>query len=99
MLNRFRQRSMLCCKDVNEFLVAYGENALEDDLRKRFEDHLAHCFRCKCYLDQYATTVALIKESGQEEYIAPPEELVQLTLSFLREQLGENPGDGTCGCT
>jgi|GEM_PF-1977104 len=98
MLNEPRQRSPLCCREVNAFLVAYGENTLEESLRKRFEEHLAHCARCKCYLDQYTTTIALVKESGQEEHPTPPEELIQLTLSFLREQLGEDLGTGGCGC-
>lgn len=97
MPNKSNEGYRLCCRDVNEFLVAYGEDALEAGLRKRFEDHLSHCLRCKCYLDQYATTIALVKESGQVEHVAPPEELVQLTLSFLREQLGD--GSGGCGCT
>ncbi|HET6566543.1 MAG TPA: zf-HC2 domain-containing protein [Rhodothermales bacterium] len=88
------RRSELSCKDVNEFLVAYGEGGLEDSLRERFENHLERCPCCKTYLDQYQTTVALVKDAGADQDIRPHEELVQLTLAFLRESLADS-GEGS----
>lgn len=93
----FHRRSELSCRDVNDFLAAYGEGELEDGLRDRFENHLDRCPCCKAYLDQYQTTVALVQEAGADQEVCPPDELVQLTLAFLRENLAaeEDRGDGT----
>ena len=90
MLTRMRHLVMLTCKDVNQFLVDYLEGTLDPRLRRRFERHLARCPQCSAYLDQYRQTIALVKEDG-EVALDPPEELVELTLSFLRRHRdGEN---------
>lgn len=88
-----RRRSELSCKDVNEFLVAYGEGDLDDGLRDRFENHLERCPCCKAYLNQYQTTVAFVHEAGAEPTIPPPDELIHLTLTFLRENLADDTDD------
>lgn len=86
MLTRMRHLVMLTCKDVNLFLVDYLEGTLDPRLQQRFEKHLARCPKCSAYLDQYRRTIELTKEESEGE-LDPPEELVELTLSFLRKHL------------
>ncbi len=80
----------LCCREVNEFLVAYGEGLLGPDLRAQFEAHLARCSCCMKYMDQYRTTIALAREAESATATPLPDELVRMTMSFLRERL--SPG-------
>lgn len=95
ILRRLRQRIMLTCEDVNHFLVEYLEGTLDEDMRERFEKHIARCEMCQRYLDQYQTTIGLVKESD-EAPPDPPDELREKTLAFLREHAdgSEAPSGG-----
>ena len=77
-------RRPLSCESVNQFIIDYLEGTIPTRIRTRFEAHLAECPNCGPYFDQYLQTVELVKEEGTIQP-APPEELVELTLSFLRE--------------
>jgi anti-sigma factor RsiW len=83
----FRQRVVFTCSDVNEFLTAYAERELDESTRSRFERHVGRCSACATYFDQYKATIDLVKSSGSGIPEKPPEELIQLTLAFLREHL------------
>lgn len=74
---------MLTCEDVNRFLAKYLEGALDKRTRERFEKHVARCEPCQRYLEQYRTTIDLVKAS--DDLPEPPEELTERTLAFLRE--------------
>lgn len=96
LLRRLRQRLMLTCEDVNRFLAAYLEGALDERTRERFEKHVAGCKPCRRYLAQYRATIDLVKESDDlkepddlkesDELPHPPDELTERTLAFLRER-------------
>ncbi len=77
----------LSCKDVNAFLADYIEDALEPKTKKKFEQHINRCPNCHTYLDQYQATVSLLH--GQPKP-APPQELINHTLAFLRTHLNRN---------
>ena len=79
---------MLTCKDVNDFLAAYVDNDLPDNLRRRYEAHISGCEICSAYLNQYRTTMALTREAGSNGS-EPPDELVEMTLAFLEDHLGK----------
>ncbi len=91
ILKRIRRRMMLTCKDVNEFLAAYLDGDVPEDLRRRFEKHVERCRVCRTYLTQYRTTIELTRDSASLDP-EPPEALVEMTLEFLREHW--NGGEG-----
>lgn len=72
----------LSCEAINRFLAEYLEGTIDPRTRARFEEHLHRCPNCDVYLDQYRTTIQLVKE---DELPPPPPELAQRTLAFLRE--------------
>lgn len=79
-----RMKRMLTCRDVDEFLVSYMDERLDDELRTRFEKHIGRCTSCMSYFEQYRDTTRLVREAG-ELAETPPDELIESTLSFLRE--------------
>ena len=46
------------CAGVVELVTEYLEGALDDDVRTRFEAHLADCDGCDIYLEQMRATIA-----------------------------------------
>ena len=77
-------RRPLTCEDVNQFIIDYLEETIPPRTRARFETHLKDCATCGSYFDQYLQTVDWIHEDGAAP-IEPPEELVEVTLDFLRK--------------
>lgn len=69
------------CEQVNAFLADYVEGVIDPVTRERFEAHLRACPNCDVYLEQYRTTVDLVRVQQPAE---PPEELVERTIAFLR---------------
>ena len=82
-LKKWFQRP-LSCEDVNRFIVEYLEETIPPRTRAKFEAHLEDCANCGSYFDQYLNTVNWVREDGTIQ-IDPPEELVEVTLNFLRE--------------
>jgi hypothetical protein len=50
----------LTCREMVELVSDYLDEALADDDRARFEQHLVLCDGCTAYLDQMRRTVALV---------------------------------------
>ena len=86
-MKRWFQRP-LSCEDVNRFIVDYLEDTIPARTRAKFEAHLEKCPVCGAYFDQYLHTVTWVREDGSIQ-IDPPEELVEVTLQFLREHYSE----------
>lgn len=89
IIKRIRQRMMLTCEDVNDFLAAYVDDDIPAQLRRRYEAHVARCDVCSAYLSQYRTTMHLAHEAGSNG-AAVPEELVDMTLAFLDQNVGHS---------
>ena len=49
----------MSCQELVELVTAYLEDALSQDERRRFEDHLADCGTCQVYLEQVRATIRL----------------------------------------
>ena len=47
----------LSCQELVELVTDYLEDALPEDLRARFEQHIAHCTGCQTYLEQMRATI------------------------------------------
>ena len=91
ILKRIRRRMMLTCEDVNDFLAAYLDGDIPEDLRRRFDMHVARCSVCGAYLNQYRNTIELTRDSAFLDP-EPPEALVEMTLEFLRNHWDEEDG-------
>jgi len=61
----------LSCQELVELVTDYLEGALPDELRDRFDAHIAHCSGCQTYLEQMRATIrvtgALTPESLSPE--------------------------------
>jgi anti-sigma factor RsiW len=49
----------MSCQELVELVTDYLEDALPDDERERFEQHLADCGNCQIYLEQIRVTIEL----------------------------------------
>ena len=47
----------LSCQELVELVTDYLEGALPDELRDRFDAHIAHCSGCQAYLEQMRATI------------------------------------------
>ena len=91
-LTRWRRQWMLTCKEVNGFLEAYLDDSLDPDTQAQFERHIQRCETCRTYLEQYRTTIALVKEADPAaDSPVPPEPLVKETLAFVRDHYDASP--------
>jgi len=73
--------------DESIFVVDSSIRLTDDELdpltKQKFVKHVSDCSCCHEFLEQYRTTIALIREA---EDIEPPKELVEKTLIFLESQ-------------
>jgi anti-sigma factor RsiW len=60
----------MTCRELVEVITHYLEDALSDDDRRRFEEHLDECPYCVNYLDQMRVTIATLGEL-REDSISP----------------------------
>ena len=80
----------MTCRELVDFLAAYLDGELSEDVRLRFDEHLAACPECSVYLETYRETVKLAKGAFQ----APadplpadvPERLVKAILAARRKR-------------
>ena len=75
---------MLSCEQINQFIIDYLDDNLPEQTKKKFEMHINKCPNCSAYFDQYNDTVMMVNEDGVLEI---PEDLIEFTRSFLRENL------------
>jgi predicted anti-sigma-YlaC factor YlaD len=57
----------LTCQEFVELVTDYLEGALTQDVRRRFEEHLAVCPGCVTYLDQISETASLLGEVSVDD--------------------------------
>ena len=57
----------LTCQELVELVTDYLEGALTQDVRRRFEEHLAVCPGCVTYLDQISETASLLGEVSVDD--------------------------------
>jgi anti-sigma factor RsiW len=79
----------MTCRELVEFLSAYLDGELPEEVRHQFDEHLAACPECSAYLATYRETVRLAKDAFQDAD-APlpgdvPERLVKAILAARRK--------------
>lgn len=73
---------ILTCKELIELVTDYFEDALSNNDRSRFEEHVMSCPPCRAYLEQMQETIRLLG-SVPEETVSPDAE--QALLAAFRE--------------
>ena len=80
----------MTCRELVDFLGAYFDEELADDVRVEFDEHLDACPECSAYVESYRTTVALAKDAlrNPDEPVpaSVPETLVKAILSARRKR-------------
>jgi hypothetical protein len=71
----------LRCSEAHRFIDDFLDDELDSSTRGRFVEHIGDCEICKCFLEQYSSTIRLCKSDGK---IEPPPELIDSTLEFLK---------------
>ena len=74
------------CQEINSFLAHYMEGDLPEGTAAKYRKHLEACPPCGEYFTQYRQTIDLSRECRDADL---PEDLVEHTLEFLRQQRGD----------
>ena len=79
----------MTCRELVDFLGAYLDGEVADEVRRRFEEHLAACPECAAYLETYRETVKLAQDAFRDpDDPVPaevPEDLVKAILAARRK--------------
>ncbi|MDR3544497.1 MAG: zf-HC2 domain-containing protein [Candidatus Limnocylindrales bacterium] len=79
------------CVGVVELVTEYLEDALEPDVRARFEAHLDDCEECEVYLEQMRATIVAAGRVDVEH--VPPATLDRLVAAYRAAMRARrNPG-------
>jgi anti-sigma factor RsiW len=70
----------ISCREIVELTTDYLEDALEQSLRREFEEHLALCDGCANYLEQMRETIRLTGMISEDEI--PADQRDQLLVAF-----------------
>jgi anti-sigma factor (TIGR02949 family) len=78
--------TMLTCRELTEFLLAYLDGELPEAQRREFERHLEACPACVHYTETYRETVRLGKQCCASDALPAdvPEALVRAILAARR---------------
>jgi predicted anti-sigma-YlaC factor YlaD len=71
----------LACKELVELITDYLEEAISDQDRTRFEEHLVMCGGCREYLRQMRSVIGLSRKLSEE---ALPESVKDELLTIFR---------------
>jgi predicted anti-sigma-YlaC factor YlaD len=73
----------LTCREMTDFLADYLDGSLALAERHVFDKHLADCPECTAYLQSYAETIRLARQTREDDTlpVAVPDELVRAILA------------------
>ncbi|MEQ8766540.1 MAG: zf-HC2 domain-containing protein [Planctomycetota bacterium] len=86
---------MMTCREFFEFISAYVDGELPDDVGDKFEEHIRACPPCVDYVASFQQTIEISKiccDSTVEAETPPdevPEELIQAILRAKKQSRGE----------
>ena len=79
----------MTCRELVDFLGAYLDGELSDEVRLGFDEHVAACPECAAYLETYRKTVDLAKGTSRDPDdpvpATVPESLVKAILAARRK--------------
>jgi len=80
----------MTCRELIDFLGAYLDGELSQEVRLRFDEHLAGCPECSAYLETYRATVRFTRGAFRDLYgpvpADVPEDLVKAILAARRKR-------------
>ena len=56
----------MSCRELVEDITDYVEDAMPEDERRRFDEHLDLCPACRVYIDQMRTTIRAVGTLREE---------------------------------
>jgi anti-sigma factor RsiW len=71
----------ITCEEFGDFMGAYLDNELPEDMRRRFEFHLEACPMCRAHLADYRTAIELARASEDDIQVEVPQELINAILA------------------
>jgi len=83
----FALPGMITCRELEEFIDDYLEDALRGTEKLKFEFHLSVCQDCRAYLERYKVAASVGQQilAQDERTVAPaeeiPEDLVRAILA------------------
>ena len=78
-------------ESIHDLTAAYALDALAPDEERAYEDHLAHCERCRAELAAFSDTATALAHGGDP--VAPPPALRERILDAAAEPAGESTHD------
>jgi len=78
----------ISCKHLVDLVADYMEEALSDEARAQFEQHLSECGYCTAYVEQLKVTITLTKALSEEPEIdkPAPKELLDVFRKWKQDQ-------------
>ncbi|MEP6987763.1 MAG: zf-HC2 domain-containing protein [Chloroflexota bacterium] len=77
----------ISCKQLVDLVADYLEEAIPDEARAQFEQHLSECGYCSAYVQQLQVTVTLTKKLSENELDKPaPKELLNIFRQWKQDQ-------------
>jgi anti-sigma factor RsiW len=77
---------MLKCKECFDLLLDYLEGNLDDETRKRLDDHFAACPPCVNFLESYQSCAEMAQQL-RDQLVEIPQELEGRLKAFLRQEV------------
>ena len=74
----------MTCRELSDFLGAYLDGELSEEVRVPFDEHLAACPECAAYVDSYRTTVKLAKDAFRHPDDAVPADVPEDLVKAIR---------------
>lgn len=74
----------MTCQDFAAFMLEYVEGTLAEDVRQRFDAHLAECPDCVNYLADYRATITAAQQAAGEDPPTMPDALVRAIVDSAR---------------
>ncbi len=86
------------CREFIDFLDQYTDGSLDQEVRAKFEQHMAVCPYCVDYLKTYSDTIQIARAACAEDASAPPpaeapEELIQAIISAAKKRSPTDTGE------
>ncbi len=77
----------ISCKQLVDLVADYMEEALSDEARAGFEQHLSDCGYCTAYVQQMQVTIKLTHKLTESETDKPaPNELLDIFRKWKQDQ-------------
>ena len=72
------------CRDGTERLMDYADGALDDELRRAIDEHVAGCARCQAFVKSYLSVAATVRGATQAELSPAGQEALRRALASRR---------------